>query len=117
MTEGDVFQALIYVLAFLPTFSYIILRIRVTTPPPPRPVTPAVREEIDQTPGWWDKQFHKLLADTGQHYLEYGEIEYIEESTFAHGSTVYAMPRPRAYTSCTCTNCNSTRMMGCDPRD
>jgi hypothetical protein len=69
-----------------------------------------VREEIDQTPGWWDKQFHKLLVATNTDYTEYGEIEYAEEITFAHGSTLYPTRWPaREYLGCTCRDCKNAR--------
>lgn len=137
MTAEHIIHIIVYALTLWPIVTWLSLRIyyrldRVPKklqrreigwlagperPEPPRKLSPELREELDQTPRWWDKQFHKLLVETNQHYLEYGEVVYVEDFTFARGSVVHTLPRPRAYTGCTCSDCASTRLMGCDPRD
>jgi hypothetical protein len=81
-------------------------------------ISPEIRAELDQSPEWWDERFHNLLVATDQPYLEYGEVEYIEERSLGEKSVVYTpIPRQKAYLSCTCGQCRAIREMGCDPRD
>lgn len=82
-----------------------------------RAIPADIRAEIDQTPQWWDRQFHRLTGESGAIELEYGEIEYVEERSLTGPAIWRTLPRPTAYLSCICSECERTRKMGCDPRD
>lgn len=76
-----------------------------------------IRDELDQTPGWWDKQFHKALESSGDEvvYRELGE--YIEERT-ANGeaAVMHQMPDKVVLSNCTCRECYRIRAAG-DPEE
>lgn len=67
----------------------------------------AIREEIDQTPAWWDTQFHKLLATVDK--PEVYEVEYVEEISFLNGATMLPAKVTQEYLGCTCNECKRAR--------
>lgn len=74
------------------------------------PLSPLVRAELEQTPRWWDDQFHRLLVACGAEYREFGEVEYIEQRSLAGPDYVQTIPAPRAYLGCTCQHCKGVQM-------
>lgn len=84
---------------------------------PKATISPELRAELDQTPEWWDRQFHTALRSSGAIELEYGEVEYVEHNTFITGAVLEPITRPRAILACPCADCKRTRSLGCDPRD
>lgn len=70
-----------------------------------------IQEEIDQTPGWWDKQYHKLIARLEQK-IEHGEVEYVVDQTLASVGAYYTrIEPPYEYPSCPCGNCKRARYL------
>lgn len=78
---------------------------------PPK-ISPAIRAELDQTPEWWDKQFHDALLKVESPVL-YGEPEYIEERSITGVRAVHMVYQASALQSCTCGSCTTTRR-SCD---
>ena len=80
-------------------------------PAPIRPAIPReVREEIDQDPAWWDREFHKALSRVSPKVeIDAGEDEYIEERTLT-STVLHRIAKPYEYLGCTCRDCKSARM-------
>lgn len=70
----------------------------------------AIKEEIEQTPKWWDGEFHKLLLKSGEPTStlvdETWEPDVITEKS-ANGSVCiqYVQSRPTYFESCMCGSC------------
>lgn len=79
--------------------------------PTAKPIPKDIREEIDQAPAWWDREFHKELARLQPKVeVDTGEDVFYEELTFMNGgSRVYEVPKPYEYMGCTCGDCKSAR--------
>jgi hypothetical protein len=76
------------------------------------PIPREIRQEIDQDPEWWDREFHKELSRVSPKVeIDTGEDEYIEEVTFMGGSTLFVIPKPYEYLGCTCRDCKNARRM------
>lgn len=74
---------------------------------PPKPIPSHIREELDQTPAWWDKQFHNLLDSTGDARVDNDDVEEIAEMTAAGVVCIYYVGPQYALVSCTCSGCRS----------
>ncbi len=82
---------------------------------PRAPLPPEIREELDQTQGWWDKQFHSAMKQSGApvSYREDGDV--FEEYTFTGAVAVrYEVPGVEVLSGCSCKECTSTmdRVLG-----
>lgn len=69
----------------------------------------AIRDELDQTAGWWDKQFHQALEVTGAEVTHRELGDYIVERS-ANGTVVvqHKMPDRVSLRECTCMDCART---------
>lgn len=66
-----------------------------------------IRDEIDQTLGWWDREYHRLLAKVDEPIVH--EVEY-EQTTFLGGGSVLTPTRVRQeFMGCPCDECKYAR--------
>lgn len=77
-------------------------------PRAPLAISASVREELDSSPRWWDREFHKALKHSGAPVLAEIQGDIIEEKSFSGALTIqYELPGHTVLEGCTCVDCNS----------
>ncbi len=80
----------------------------------PTEIPADIKEELDQTPRWWDKQFHKLLESSGAEEVHVGEPEIIEVYSGTGDRYIYE-ERPVSYLrGCICKECHFVELLDFD---
>lgn len=73
-----------------------------------------IREEIDQTPEWWDREFQRLSHRTANRTVH--EVEYVTEVTMMNGARIMHPTRELAsYDGCDCAECERHRRFYSEP--
>lgn len=91
------------------TITYLTHRFTRSKPEkqPRAELTAAMRDEIEQTPRWWDKQFHTLLLEAGAEVIARISGDYYEgwRGEYRKGADHIALK------DCTCVRCARTLKM------
>lgn len=72
---------------------------------PPAALSPEIRDELDQTPAWWDRQFHALLEASGAQCEVLERAEITEKSFDGRVNVTYAT-ECKVFSECTCIDCH-----------
>lgn len=66
------------------------------------PIPADIRDELDQTPAWWDRQYRALLAETFTEVpfdpAEHEGHDLLEERTFTSPPRLFCTECPTRYT-------------------
>ena len=76
-----------------------------------------IQDEIDQTPEWWSKQFHKQLEASGAKIVARGVGDEITERSFSGKVEItYHTPDRKALAGCECGDCIDVMRRTAKPR-